>query len=881
MRNLLLFALLAVGAPFSLCAEAPFKFAETPGKLPKEVVPKSYDIHVKPAIAQRKFTGSESIVIEVRQPTKTITLNQNRLTIPDAKLLSATGEVEQVAQVALDSAAQTATFTFPQEVKAGTHQLALDFAGEINQAGEGLFAVTYQEKGSDAKQTMLGTQMEPTDARRFFPCWDEPAFRAQFRLTATVPNDFTAVSNMPVESEKKIGPDKEVRFGETPPMASYLVVFCAGVFDSIHGEADGVKIGIVTTKGKAETGRYALASAEKILHYYNEYFGIKFPLPKLDLIAIPGGFGGAMENWGGITYYESALLFDPEKSSEQAKESIFAVEAHEMAHQWFGDLVTMAWWDNLWLNEGFASWMGTKCTDHFNPQWQVWLRAAAAKEGAMSTDALSITHPIQQPVKTEDEANSAFDEITYEKGQSFLRMLESYLGEDVFRGGIRAYMQAHKYSNTTTADLWQALGQASQKPVADIAASWTEQPGLPLLTMAADKDSLTISQERFTVHQQNPKALSWKIPVAWETFAPNEKSPPHHSYLLEADSAPLPEAKPGQTIDLNAGGVGYYRVKYDDADFGRLLAAAPQLPEATKVNLLSDAWALVQAGRGPVANYFRLVEAFRDDNNLAVWEQITRVLGAIDDLAPGTKQRDAFRGYARSLLQPVFQRVGWNPKPNEPVAIGLLRADLLESLGEFGDPQVTAEAKQRFDKFLSDPASLALNLRPAVAEIVGRSADEATWKHLHDLGHTTTNIGEKGYYYEALALAPGFTEQALALSLGDELAAAAATRLVATVAHDGQQPEAAWDFVRAHEAELKTKLDSLGQVKFIPAVASAFSSVARADELENYAREHLPAGAKGEVAKAAERIRFRADLKARLFPELAQWIAAHPAAPRS
>ena len=402
----------------ALQAETPFRFETTPGKLSKDVVPTSYDIHITPNIEKRTFTGSETVVVELRKPAKTITLNANALTISAAKLVDGAGKTERSARVSIKPADQTVTLSFGKELAAGTHRIAMSFAGKINEAGQGLYFANYQEEGTGAKKTMLGTQMEATDARRLFPCWDEPVFRAKFRLTATVPASFTAVSNMPIESEKIAGGHKEVRFAETPPMASYLVVFCAGELDAIYGETDGVKIGVVTTKGKSEQGRYALESAEKILHYYNEYFGEKFPLPKLDMIALPSGFGGAMENWGGITYFESILLYDPAKSSEETKENIFAIVAHEVAHQWFGDLVTMAWWDNLWLNEGFASWMGTKCTDHFNPQWHVWLRANAAKQRAMTTDALSSTHPIQQPIRTESEADSAFDEITYQKGAS-------------------------------------------------------------------------------------------------------------------------------------------------------------------------------------------------------------------------------------------------------------------------------------------------------------------------------------------------------------------------------------------------------------------------------------------------------------------------------
>jgi aminopeptidase N len=870
-----LITVVAVLLPLRLNAEAPFNFQTTPGKLPKDVVPTSYDIQLKPNIEKRAFTGSETVALDVRQPTKTIALNVNTVAISSARLLGSNGQVEQATSIAMDAKQQLATLTFAQQIAPGAWQLSLDFSGTINQSGEGLFYATYEEEASGAKKTMLGTQMEAVDARRLFPCWDEPSFRAKFRLTTTVPENFTAISNMPVESETHTPEGRKVRFGETPPMPSYLLVFCAGELDAIHGEADGVKIGVVTTKGKAETGRYALESAEKILHYYDEYFGIKYPLPKLDLIAVPGGFGGAMENWGGIVFYESLLLFDPAKSSEETKEAIFQVTAHEMAHQWFGDLVTMAWWDNLWLNEGFASWMGTKCSDHFNPQWQIWLRANAAKQRAMATDALSATHPIQQPVKTESEADSAFDEITYQKGQSFLRMLESYLGEDDFRAGIRAYIEAHKFSNSTTADLWAALGKASQKPVGALAANWTEQPGLPLVSVSPGAAGLTISQARFTVHQKNPRPLEWKIPIAWRDVRADASTPPR-VFLLEQTSAVLPDVPPGAVVKLNADDIGYFRVAYDRAHFEKLLSSAPQWPEADKVNLLSDTWALVEAGQRPIADYFKLVETVRESDGLAQWEQIIATLSDIDKLYIGKKERAAFQTYARSLLRPAFDRMGWDPKPAEEAARGLLRVRLISILGDLGDQGVISAARERFQKFLADPKTLPPDLRPAVLGVVGRYADAKTWETLHALGLKTKSIEEKGNFYEAMAdaLAPDLAKRTLPLALTDELPASRATGLVVEVSRFGEQPVLAWEFAQAQRKRLDPKLGALGQIYFVPGVMRGFSDAERASELEAYARKNLPFDAKSEINKAAEDIRFRADLKAQLRPGIAKWIAA-------
>ena len=405
---------------------------------------------------------------------------------------------------------------------------------------------------------------------------------------------------------------------------------------------------------------------------YNDYFGVPYPLPKLDLIAIPGGFGGAMENWGGITYYESVLLFDPENSSTETKQDIFAVVAHEMAHQWFGDLVTMAWWDNLWLNEGFASWMGSKCTDHFNPEWNEWLRRNVPrdpsrrigfpKDTAMQSDARSTVHSVQQPIATEAEAGSAFDEITYRKGQSIIRMLESFLGEEVFRDGIRKYIAAHKYSNTTTADLWQALTEVSGKPVGEIAPGWTEQPGFPVVKVEREKDTIKLTQERFTVHFPDPPALQWQIPLTYLTL----DQPATSGFLLREKNASLPNEFPDdKAIKFNLEDAGYYRVEYDRASWDLLVAQMGRLSEADRVNLLIDAWALVQANRTPLAHYLGLVDKVVGDDQVAVYDQIIDTFTFINRLLAGDPARPRFQQYARAVLRPAFDRVGWEAKPGE------------------------------------------------------------------------------------------------------------------------------------------------------------------------------------------------------------------------
>src|SRR5438034_9370432 len=597
-------ALSSIVFPATMIAEKPFSFKDTPGKLPKEVVPTDYSIRIVPNIdksvsrtdwsrGELTFTGTETVKLNVSSPVHQLVLNALELEITEASL---DGKALPKSAIKTDREKELLTLALPSELARGDHTLALSFSGKINQQGQGLFYMHYHEQGSGTKKIMLGTQFEATDARRFFPCWDEPVFRARFQLTAVVPENWLAVSNMPVESEKKIAGGKEVRFAPTPPMSSYLNVFAAGDLDLIESRSGPTQIRVIATKGKAKLGRYALEATAQILQYYNHYFGVAYPLPKLDQIALPGGFGGAMENWGGITYYESKLLFDSKSSSAETKQDIYEVLAHEMAHQWFGDLVTMAWWDNLWLNEGFASWMGTKCTAHFNPQWEVWLRrnlprdptrrTGIAKEAAMEGDARSTTHPIQQPVATEAEANSAFDDITYKKGQSFLRMLESFLGEESFRDGIRRYIAAHKYSNSTTADLWNALSEASGKPVVDIAAGWTEQPGFPVVNVKREANNkVALSQERFTINFKDTSNVTWKIPL---TYLIDGQSAPA-TLLMSDKTAALEDVPADRALKLNVEGAGNYRVAYYEAYWKMLLATLPGINVADQVYFIWDA----------------------------------------------------------------------------------------------------------------------------------------------------------------------------------------------------------------------------------------------------------------------------------------------------
>ena len=786
---------------------------------------------------------------------------------------------EDAPIIALDAPAQTVTLTFPRPLAIGRHQLRMTYTGRINRFGRGLYMVDYPT--GDGTRRMLSSQLEPTDARQIFPGWDEPAFKATFALTVTVPQAFLAVSNMPIAREEPAADGtKQVAFQPTPPMSSYLFVLAAGDLERITADAGGVTVGVVATRGKAAHGRYALDSAVELLRYYNDYFGVAYPLPKLDLIAVPGGFGGAMENWGGITFFESRLLFDPATTALGAQRGIFGIIAHEMAHQWFGDLVTMAWWDNIWLNEGFASWMATKSADALHPQWQSAVNSNGFKQVALAEDARRTTHPIQQPVANESEAMAAFNSITYAKGQAIIRMLENFLGPDVFRSGIRGYMKAHAYSNTTTADLWEALAGASGQPVGVIAGGFTEQPGIPLVTAHARCDGgsqrIVLRQERFTVHDPDAAPLRWRLPVALG----NVEDGTRQTVLVDG-VADVAGGRCGAPIKVNPGEVGYFRVQYDDAMLAALTGASNRLDPADRANLLSDTWAMVEAGRAGPVTFLDLADRLAGDRNRAVTEQIIRALTRIDHLQRNRAERAAFQAYGRTVLRPLLDRLGWDAVTGEPADDALLRARLIGVLGDFGDAAVIAEARRRFALFVKDNGSLSTALRGPVTAVVGRYADRATYDTLLALGRKTSNTDERVRYYGALAGARdlALAQATLAIALTDELPASMIGTLISQVAASGEHPELAWEFVKTNFAALAARQGPAFPNSFPANLLANFTDVAHAEELANFAPAHATSGGRQIAARAYERIMTEADFAARHLPTIDTWVkerAAHP-----
>jgi aminopeptidase N len=854
-------AVAAIGAH----AEAPYSFDKTPGKLPKDVIPVEYQAHLVPDIDANTFRGSETIEIEVLRPTSTIMLNAAALEIDSAGLTGKGIGALTLAPV-LDDKQETLSFTLPRELAPGRYRLELAFRGKINREGRGLFYVNYQAGKADKK--LIATTMEPTDARRMLPTWDEPAFRAKFRLSVDLPAGLKAYSNTPVDRQAAIaGGQQRISFKPTPKMPSYLVVLAAGEFERISAKQDGVEIGVVTTEGKKDRAAFALNASRDLLHFYNNYFGVPYPLAKLDQIAIPNGFNGAMENWGAIVYNENTLLYDPRTSPEHVRQMTFSVNAHEMAHQWFGNLVTMAWWDNLWLNEGFASWMASKATDHFHPEWRPYLANIADRERVMNLDSRKTTHPIQTPVETEAQAADAFDDITYEKGQAFLRMLEAYLGEDAFRKGIRAYMAKHQYSNTTSADLWMALEQASGKPVGKLASDWTTQPGFPLIKVEQacedGKRKVTLSQQQFRLDEPAKENRLWHVPLQVGTV--NGKA---LTTLLAGASTRvmLPGCEGALVVDPHS--VGYFRIQYDRASFDALAGQAARLPDATRLKLLNDTWTQVSAGSIPLDAWLKLAGGLHDEPRLAVWEAILSDLNFLDALARGEPEQPLVRRFIVGFAKPKLAKLGWDEKPGETAEDAQLRAMLAGALARAGDQEAIAQARSRFQRWMADPAAVSPAMIGFVTSSAGRYADAPTFGAIAERMAQTQNNEERSRLLGALIQAqdPALAGKVLQMALSPSTPPTMVARIVQGVGRE--HLDQAWNFAVANREQLMKTQDSVNRNRAFPGIVAASSNAGDAQRMEDFVRQNFEADAQVEAQRVASGIRVRAAQKARLLPQV-------------
>ncbi len=842
-----------------------------PGRLPIGVTPLSYDITVEPDATKLTFTGSETIAIQVAKPTRTITLNAAEIAISSVKL---NGTI--AATVSTDAKAQTATFTFETPVKAGKHSLSLSYSGKIYQSATGMFAIDY-DNVDGTKARMLATQFEAPDARRFAPMWDEPGIKTTFKLTAVSPGGQTAFSNMPVTSKTTDAAGKSVwSFAESPKMSSYLLYLGMGDVERKTAMVGKTEIGVITRKGVVDQGDYALASAQRLLTYYNDYFGTPYPLPKMDMIAGPGSsqFFGAMENWGAIFYFERILLIDPKLATESQKQDIFNVVAHEMAHQWFGNLVTMSWWDDLWLNEGFASWMASKASDDLNPEWGSLTQSVAFdRQGAISRDARVTTHPIIQKISTPDEISQAFDDITYRKGEAVIRMLEGSVGADAFRTGVRSYMKKYAYGNTVTDQLWAEVAAASGTPVKPMMDSFTTQGGVPLIKVGEPactngRTRLDVSQGRFGLDAGSKASQTWLVPVR----IGDNRLRVAPTNVMVSGAVPKAMTVPGCGLPVvNFGQSAYYRTLYAPGHFEKLRANFGTLGVADQVGLIADSYGLANSNDAPVERYLTLISGISPDASPIVWSLIAGQMAGIDRMLTDAPQQTAFRTKARALLAPVFAKVGWTARPDEASAMALLREAIIPVLGSFGDEAMTAQAATYAQASFADPNSVPGSIRLPALSIYAYTADAARWDVLHEKARTENSPVAKLIYYRNLGAVrdPALAGKALALTLTDEIPVPMRGNVIAAVA--SQHPAMAFDWAVANADKVNAMLETSTKSAFIVGLPAGSGDPAVAARVTTYATKALPAGSRKPAETTVAVINYRAGLRARQASAIGTW----------
>ena len=852
--------------------------------LPTNVKPNKYRLTLQPDLNTFTFKGEQTVDIEIVEPTARIVLNAAELEISGVTLRR-NGSETSTHSVSLDADTETVTLDFGSTQSPGRAQLEMEFTGILNDRLVGFYRSEYQDAEGQTRH-LATTQFEATDARRAFPCWDEPAQKAVFDVTLIFDDAYQAVSNTPIVEESSPAPGlRSVRFGETPIMSTYLLAFVVGDVVSVEADAaDGTRVGVWTTRGKENQAGFALDTSVKLLGYFNEYFGIPYPLPKLDHIAIPDFAAGAMENWGAVTYRETALLVDPENSSAGTRQRVAEVVAHEMAHMWFGDLVTMEWWDDLWLNESFASWMGTKAVDWLFPEWEMWTQFVNMDTNrALSLDGLKNSHPIEQEVKNPAEVSQLFDAISYSKGGSVIRMLENFLGPEVFQGGLYRYLKGHEYGNARTQDLWEALEEESGLPVTNIMDSWVKQTGYPVLQVQAarseDEVQVSLSQERFVydrlLGEEEPNPEVWQVPV---TVSAPGASPA--SMVMEAKEAAvsLPAASPASDwYKVNADQTGFYRVNYTNEDWQRLAPAirSLELPATDRLGIQNDAYALSRAGLLPITQFLELAGSYSGETDASVWSDLASNLRDIEQLIADEPVRPAYQRFGRELFAPAARRAGWTPRPDDGHLDSLLRSTVLGQSGTYNDPETLAQATDLFQRYLSDPDAVHPDLRGVVFSLAAQAGDRATYDQLWELEERASLQEEKIRLLLAMSRFQdvNLLNDTLERSLSSRVRSQDTITVVAGVAANPSGREPAWEFVKSNWAEFDRRYGGggFGLMRLV-SIVNGFTTEEGMADVEKFFSDNPAPAAERTIRQALERMRLNIRWLEQNRPALNAWF---------
>ncbi|MDP3947704.1 MAG: M1 family metallopeptidase, partial [bacterium] len=836
---------------------------KNPYRLSRDVEPLEYWIEIAPDLAKFTFEGFEEIDIRIKQPTREITLHALDLEIEMADVNWGDCDVS-AKRITFDKKLETVTLHFPCRIPAGRALLSLCFKGELNDKMHGFYRMSYSVNGE--KRWGAATQFEATDARRAFPCWDEPDRKAVFKVELVVPSGLTALSNMPVSYVEELADClTRVAYEPTPKMSTYLVAFVVAELECLEAPGPrGIPIRVYTTPGKQEHGRFALDVAQFTLNYFEKWFGVPYPLPKLDMVALPDFAAGAMENWGLVTYRETALLIDPANSSAAAKQRVAEVVEHELAHMWFGNLVTMEWWTHLWLNEGYASYMGPKAMAQQFPEWDTWTQFVADEYmAALKDDGTRNTHPIEIEVRNPYEIREIFDAISYSKGSVVNRMLEHYLGEPAYRRGLNRYLRRYALGNATTNDLWRELGSASRKPVGAIMASYTRQPGYPVLTVKRDEKGghtkIYLTQRRF-FHDgsRDREGLLWKIPVGMLT--PGHKEP---SFTYMNGRRMTLQADWGVSwIKLNPGQSGFYRVAYPPEMLRALRApvTTKELPAVDRLGLLDDAFALAHAGHVKTVDALDLLASYSDEDDFSVWTKIAGVLGELDNLlASDLSAQGDLEYFARNRTKHILSRMGWTKKPSDSHLQVMLRSLILRLGAGYGDRTTINEAQRFFEHYVLT-GELDPDLRQVVYAIVAENASRADYDALMRIYDSTDFSEEKVRVLRALGALTDeeFIREALVFSMSEKVRRQDTPILLAGIGMNTTARPFVWEFVKANWDELGKRYHGGGFgsiTRVVKGTVSGFTTEGELKDAEQFIRAHRVPGTERAMKQALEVVR--------------------------
>lgn len=846
---------------------------ETPSdfRLPPTLRPVRYHLTIEPDFIAHTFFGTEKIEINAEAQAAQILLNSLNLAIQGATLSTPDKTLNEVKlTVTPQPRLERISLALPDNAPLGPgkYELSIKFKGKLEGNLRGLYLSSF--KDAEGKiQYLASTQMEPTDARRMFPCFDEPNFKARYKIKTLIPTSMVALSNAPQISTLTSGERKEIAFAESAPMPSYLVALIVGPFESSEPvTVENVPIRVWSVKGKKHMAGYASAIAAKMLPYFSNYFGTPYPERKLDLIAIPDFEAGAMENLGAITFREDALLVDESSASVGSRVNVASIIAHEMAHMWFGDLVTMKWWDDLWLNEAFATWMSVKAVDFAKPEWHSWDSFAVDRVYSMDIDALASSRPIQAGVTNPAQALEMFDGITYEKGASILRMLEMFIGEKVFQAGVQKYMKAHSYANADTSDLWKALSESARQDIAAMMSSWVNQAGYPLVKAVWQGTSLLLDQHRFLYDAAQRNRFDeylWQIPIVPKQLPPPEKGKAPDTLLLTEQQEPLEVSGQPRFLLLNREGNGYFRSQYPTGMLKNLMPETiEKMQVSERVSLLSDQWALTFAGLAPIDEYLAMTALFKNETDPYVMDllvsQLHELSGLIDD-----DSRIDFAVLVRDRLAAAKKRLGWQGSADETDLVRFMRENVLGAIGTIGgDRQTISEAKKLFTQYMDNPTKVDPNLVTPMTRIIAYNGSENDYECIKNLWKTakTPEIEKRNLMALAQFRDASLIDRTMELSLSEEVRLQDSPNLLGRVLSTESGRSPAWRFIKANWKTISTRYPE----GMLPHLVSHTSSLAGEDDesdLRAFFRDHpVKAGSK-KIAQATEKVHNNAMFRLR------------------